>query len=139
MYKRRHFRRIPWIFCFLWVTMVSRLASAFLLPTKDRLSNFVLQETTTKGSVPVDSVVKAICKIYPLEGPEGLEQRIALSRKDGYWSYISSGQEPPKRFVYGEFDITLLEKSLGKIATFHIHCVYQSNFLISVGTCSVLS
>jgi len=94
--------------------MVSpQLAGAFILATKDRPSNYVLQETTTssesKGSVPVDSVVKAIYKLFP---PEGLEQRIALSRKDGYWSYISSGQEPPKRFVYGEFDITLLEKSL---------------------------
>jgi hypothetical protein len=112
MVKRDILRRLPWAFL-----VATRLADAFVFTMKDQRTNFVLQETafssttsSSKGSgVSVDNVVQGIYKLFP---PEGLEQRIALSRKDGYWPYISKGEEPPKEFVYGEFDIYLLEQSL---------------------------
>jgi hypothetical protein len=47
-------------------------------------------------------IIEAIDELFP---PKGLDQRIALSRKDGYWPFISSGDEPPQEFVYGEFDV----------------------------------
>eukprot|EP00536_Pseudo-nitzschia_multiseries_P004072 jgi/Psemu1/237266/estExt_Genewise1.C_660022 len=43
---------------------------------------------------------------------QGLDERIALSRKDGYWPFIKAGEDPPQEFVYGEFEFLLLEKSL---------------------------
>lgn len=56
-----------------------------------------------------DSVVRCIDELYP---PQGLDQRIALSRKDGYWPFISAGEDPPQELVYGEFDVALLEQAL---------------------------
>jgi hypothetical protein len=56
-----------------------------------------------------DSVVRCIDALYP---PQGLDQRIALSRKDGYWPFISAGEDPPQELVYGEFDVALLEQAL---------------------------
>jgi hypothetical protein len=41
---------------------------------------------------------------------------MALSRQDGYWPYISTGEEPPPELVYGEFDVgffgTILDRAL---------------------------
>eukprot|EP00980_Cylindrotheca_fusiformis_P007500 scaffold1559_cov114-Cylindrotheca_fusiformis.AAC.5 len=47
-------------------------------------------------------IVESINEMFP---PHTLEERIALSRKDGYWPYISTGEEPPKELIYGEFDV----------------------------------
>lgn len=55
------------------------------------------------------SLVNAIDQIFP---PQGLDQRIALSRKDGYWPFVSTGDDPPKEFVYGEFDIAFFNKAV---------------------------
>ena len=32
------------------------------------------------------------------------------SRKDGYWSYVAKGEEPPLDFTYGEFPLPLFSK-----------------------------
>jgi hypothetical protein len=94
---------------------------------RTRTTSFPLHETTsaadaatatadatasTKSATPTvdfDSVVRCIDELYP---PKGLDQRIALSRKDGYWPFISAGEDPPQELVYGEFDVSLLEQSL---------------------------
>mmetsp|Transcript_9678 Transcript_9678/g.24126 ORF Transcript_9678/g.24126 Transcript_9678/m.24126 type:complete len:355 (+) Transcript_9678:186-1250(+) len=68
-----------------------------------------LGETATETLV--DSVVECIDELYP---PQGLDQRIALSRKDGYWPFISTGEDPPQELVYGEFDVAFLDESLQK-------------------------
>ena len=70
-----------------------------------------LGETTTEAASSVDTVVECIDELYP---PQGLDQRIALSRKDGYWPFISTGEDPPQELVYGEFDVGLLDESLQK-------------------------
>lgn len=57
----------------------------------------------------IPEVLDAIDQLFP---PNGLDQRIALSRKDGYWPYISSGDEPPQEFVYGEFDTKFFARIL---------------------------
>lgn len=59
-------------------------------------------------------IVESINELFP---QNNLDQRIALSRKDGYWPYISTGDEPPQEFVYGEFDVDffaeVVEKAIG--------------------------
>lgn len=47
-------------------------------------------------------VNEAMEDLYP---SKLLDQRIATSRKDGYWPFIREGQDPPSEFVYGEFDL----------------------------------
>jgi hypothetical protein len=59
------------------------------------------ENPVSKSGVSHQQVVDGIDLILP---PEGLDQRVALSRKDGYWPYITKGDEPPQAFVYGEFD-----------------------------------
>jgi hypothetical protein len=51
---------------------------------------------------PVEDIVTALEILYPATD---LNQRIALSRKDGYWPFIQKGEEPPQALVYGEFDL----------------------------------
>jgi len=59
----------------------------------------------------IDSVIEGMDVLFPRQG---LDERIALSRKDGYWPFIKAGEDPPQEFVYGEFEFLLLEKSLEK-------------------------
>jgi hypothetical protein len=72
------------------------------------------------ASTPTDDeyrVLEAIDELFP---PQGLDQRIALSRKDGYWPFVSSGDEPPQELVYGEFDTAFFARILqraGEIMT----------------------
>jgi hypothetical protein len=47
-------------------------------------------------------IIESINELFP---SNNLDQRIALSRKDGYWPYIETGDEPPQELVYGEFDV----------------------------------
>lgn len=47
-------------------------------------------------------VVKGIDVMYP---PRELSRRNARSRTDGYWKYVERGEEPPREFTYGEFDV----------------------------------
>ena len=48
-------------------------------------------------------MLEAMEDLYP---SDGLDQRIATSRRDGYWPFIRDGYDPPSEFVYGEFDMT---------------------------------
>ena len=47
-------------------------------------------------------VEEGLERIYPLQD---LGSRNARSRTDGYWTFISRGEEPPQSLTYGEFDI----------------------------------
>eukprot|EP00535_Pseudo-nitzschia_heimii_P010003 CAMPEP_0197178942 /NCGR_PEP_ID=MMETSP1423-20130617/4054_1 /TAXON_ID=476441 /ORGANISM="Pseudo-nitzschia heimii, Strain UNC1101" /LENGTH=404 /DNA_ID=CAMNT_0042628767 /DNA_START=43 /DNA_END=1257 /DNA_ORIENTATION=+ len=58
-----------------------------------------------------EAIVAGLDALYP---PVGLNDRIALSRRDGYWPYIATGEDPPQELVYGEFEIPLLRKSLDR-------------------------
>jgi len=53
------------------------------------------------SQVPYKSVLLGLKDLYP---PQDLSKRNAISRSDGYWSYIKDGKEAPKHFTYGEFD-----------------------------------
>lgn len=84
-----------------------------------RLQNGVPESASAScapdGNVDFDAVVDCIDELYP---PKGLDQRIALSRKDGYWPFVSSGEDPPQEFVYGEFDILFLKETLERALEF---------------------
>eukprot|EP00531_Pseudo-nitzschia_arenysensis_P012591 CAMPEP_0116147060 /NCGR_PEP_ID=MMETSP0329-20121206/17544_1 /TAXON_ID=697910 /ORGANISM="Pseudo-nitzschia arenysensis, Strain B593" /LENGTH=390 /DNA_ID=CAMNT_0003642945 /DNA_START=110 /DNA_END=1282 /DNA_ORIENTATION=+ len=83
--------------------------------------------TTTAATNTIDSVVERIDELYP---PQGLDQRIALSRKDGYWPFISTGEDPPQQYVYGEFDIGFLNDSLMKACDFLLEDVPSNNEIV---------
>lgn len=65
----------------------------------------------SKSGVSYQRVLNGIDGLFP---PDGLQQRTALSRKDGYWPFIYQGNEPPKEFVYGEFDINFFAHILDR-------------------------
>ncbi len=67
----------------------------------------LFSETIKSSSIP--QVLEAIDQLFP---PQKLDERIALSRKDGYWPFISSGDEPPQEFVYGEFNTAFFAQIL---------------------------
>lgn len=68
------------------------------------------------SSVRPDHVLTALEGLYPTSG---LDQRIALSRKDGYWPFIQKGEDPPQEFVYGEFDIGFFAQVLDHAAMYY--------------------
>ena len=39
-----------------------------------------------------------------------LSTRVAASRTDGYWPYISRKEEPPQDFTYGEFPLEFFQE-----------------------------
>ena len=45
-----------------------------------------------------------------LFSPDEYSQRNQESRKDGYWAYVSKGEEPPLDATYGEFPLPLFSK-----------------------------
>ncbi|KAL7516214.1 hypothetical protein ACHAWX_001254 [Stephanocyclus meneghinianus] len=57
---------------------------------------------TSLSNVSFAAVSRGIDVLYP---PHELETRNAKSRTDGYWNFLERGQEPPKEFTYGEFDV----------------------------------
>jgi hypothetical protein len=77
------------------------------------------EKPISKSGVSHQQVVDGIDLILP---PEGLDQRVALSRKDGYWPYITKGDEPPQEFVYGEFDAMFFAHVLDRA-----HALYFEN------------
>jgi len=60
---------------------------------------------TLRDSSSTLRLLQAMEDLYP---SEGLSQRIATSRTDGYWPFIRDGHDPPSEFVYGEFDLSFL-------------------------------
>jgi len=65
-------------------------------------NGFRLHDRVSAPEESIQQVVDAIEDLYP---SAALDQRIALSRKDGYWPFIRKGEDPPQEFVYGEFDL----------------------------------
>ena len=49
-----------------------------------------------------------------------MSSRNALSRTDGYWSYISKGEEPDQGLTYGEFDFLFFADLIEKGLQMHI-------------------
>jgi hypothetical protein len=76
---------------------------------------YEIQSTSSSG-VPFGDVKSALDIVYP---PKALQQRNAVSRTDGYWSYVNDGKDPPQHLTYGEFDFYffahLLEVVLGHL------------------------
>jgi hypothetical protein len=73
-------------------------------PTKhhDRL-------VSSSAGVDLAGVDRLLDELYP---PSLLAGRNALSRTDGYWSYVRQGKEPPAALTYGEFDLHALAQLL---------------------------
>ena len=59
------------------------------------------RDAVSLAGVPYQKVLSGLMSLFP---PQDLSLRNAASRRDGYWEYISKGEEPPKQFTYGEFD-----------------------------------
>ena len=68
-------------------------------------------DQTSRSNVRYGSVVDGIHVLYP---PTDLEKRNAASRSDGYWPFITNGQEPPKQYTYGEFDLYFFSELLDR-------------------------
>ena len=71
--------------------------------------------TVSLSRVCYGDVLDALETIYP---KQDLSKRNAISRKDGYWQFIESGEEPPKFLTYGEFDLLFFAQLLDR-AHFH--------------------
>jgi hypothetical protein len=99
-------------FAWCYATAALGLADAFgfssISKNQQGTTSSRLYEISQSAAV-VDSVVECIDELFP---PQGLDERIALSRKDGYWPFIAAGEDPPQELVYGEFDVSFLEQSL---------------------------
>jgi SAM-dependent methyltransferase len=63
------------------------------------------------SGVRYSQVLDGLHALYP---PAELEARTALSRKDGYWPYITAGEEPPMSNTYGEFDFFFFAQLLDR-------------------------
>ena len=86
--------------------------SALVLDQDQIKPGFSSDRFGTITDVNHDQVLSGLNKLYP---PDDLNSRNSMSRKDGYWSFISTGEEPPIHLTYGEFDFSffaeLLERS----------------------------
>jgi len=74
-------------------------------------------DTRSLSGVRYGSVLSGIDALYP---PSGWQLRNAASRTDGYWPYITKGDEPPRDLVYGEFDLYFFARLLDRA---HYHFV----------------
>lgn len=83
----------------------------FLNPTEDPNADPTQQSAS---GVLVSQVQSGLDELYP---PTALEKRTAASRTDGYWAYISRGEDPPQETTYGEYDLPfftlLVDKAIG--------------------------
>ena len=78
-------------------------------------------DTTTispLSEVPYISVLSGLEALYP---PEDLQTRNAVSRTDGYWSFVREGSEPPQHLTYGEFDFFFFAELLDHASHYHNH------------------
>lgn len=81
------------------------------------------------SGVPLSHVTRGIDALYP---PQELEKRNAQSRTDGYWKYVSRGEEPPKEFTYGEFDVEFFGELLDTAWEYFTESEEQSDDASSV-------
>jgi hypothetical protein len=65
----------------------------------------------SRSGVRYGSVLDSLNILYP---PTDLEKRNAVSRSDGYWPFINTGQDPPKQLTYGEFDLFFFAQLLDR-------------------------
>lgn len=96
------------------INSCSSFSSSFQLQrgeTSIPLAAYSSNAEISSGGVAYQDVINGMDELFP---PKGLDQRIALSRKDGYWPFISSGDEPPQQFVYGEFEVDFLARVLDR-------------------------
>lgn len=70
----------------------------------------------SRSGVRYGSVFESLYVLYP---PTDLEKRTAVSRSDGYWPFINSGEEPPKQFTYGEFDLYFFAELLDRALDYY--------------------
>lgn len=69
------------------------------------------RDAVSLAGVPYEKVLSGLLSLFP---PQDLTLRNAASRRDGYWEYISKGEEPPKQFTYGEFDFFFFAELLDR-------------------------
>ncbi|KAL3781833.1 hypothetical protein HJC23_011142 [Cyclotella cryptica] len=72
---------------------------------------------TSLSNVSVSAVSRGIDALYP---PHELETRNAKSRSDGYWKFVERGEEPPKEFTYGEFDLEFFGQLLDRAWEYYV-------------------
>lgn len=114
---------------------VCRLNS-YLIPQENPNANL---ESVSRSGVRYRSVLAGLHKLIP---PEELEQRNAVSRSDGYWPFIRTGEEPPLQLTYGEFDFyffaELLDRAWEHYCDFPSHPkggeVWKNQVFIDVGS-----
>mmetsp|Transcript_23349 Transcript_23349/g.34309 ORF Transcript_23349/g.34309 Transcript_23349/m.34309 type:complete len:380 (-) Transcript_23349:1251-2390(-) len=106
-YSTQSFARVNYL-----ATENSRCSPTVLRSTYTAQTSHV-DATTRKSlsSVSYNQVQLGLDQMYP---PDGLDQRNALSRKDGYWSFIYTGDEPPQDLTYGEFDFYFFAELLDR-------------------------
>jgi len=63
------------------------------------------------SGVPYRTVLSGLKELYP---PQDLSERNAISRTDGYWSFIKNGEEIPQGLTYGEFDFLFFAELLDR-------------------------
>lgn len=68
------------------------------------------------SEVLISKVEAGLDILYP---PTDLEKRNAISRTDGYWSYVNQGKQPPKELAYGEFEIPFFAELLDRAAGYY--------------------
>jgi SAM-dependent methyltransferase len=71
---------------------------------------------TSISGVLYRAVLAGLDRLFP---PKALDQRNALSRSDGYWPYISKGEDPPQHLTYGEFDFYFFAQLLDQARSFY--------------------
>ena len=76
------------------------------------------------SGVPYVSVLSGLETLYP---PEDLQTRNAVSRTDGYWSFVREGNEPPAHLTYGEFDFYFFAELLDQASYYHNNGKSESN------------
>jgi len=64
-----------------------------------------------------EAVLSGLDRLYP---PQDLQMRNAASRTDGYWAFVSQGEEPPMDLTYGEFDFHFFAQVLDR-AHYHYY------------------
>ena len=79
------------------------------VPRKSAIVPIIDPNGNSQSGISYNDVLQGIDLLFP---PDDLNQRTALSRKDGYWPFIQKGEDPPKEFVYGEFDILFFAQIL---------------------------
>lgn len=74
-------------------------------------------DTKSLSGVSREAVLSGLDRLYP---PQDLQMRNAASRTDGYWAFISQGEEPPMDLTYGEFDFHFFAQVLDR-AHYHYY------------------